>query len=135
VGGGPYPAPPAIDPNYTYKRVIILLSDGLNTQNRWWGNGSSTGTADDDKIDARELLTCTNAKNDRDAKGVGITIYTVQVNTGTPKDDTSAVLQSCASPDTTADPGNKFFLLTSADAMIATFQQIGTQISKLRIAQ
>ena len=26
---------PAKDPNYTYKDAIILLSDGLNTQNCW----------------------------------------------------------------------------------------------------
>ena len=39
VGGGPMTMP-AKDANYTYKEVIILLSDGLNTQNRWNGNGS-----------------------------------------------------------------------------------------------
>ena len=38
VGGGPYPAPPAMDPNYKYKQVIILLTDGLNTENRWYTN-------------------------------------------------------------------------------------------------
>ena len=35
VGGGPFTAPP-MDPNYTYNQVIILLTDGLNTQNRWY---------------------------------------------------------------------------------------------------
>src|SRR3569623_550954 len=30
VGGGPFPTPPAMDPNYTYNQVILLLSDGLN---------------------------------------------------------------------------------------------------------
>jgi Flp pilus assembly protein TadG len=130
VGGGPYPNPPTMDTaNYKYKQVIILLTDGLNTQNRWWGNGSSTGTSDDAKIDARQQLACSNAK------GAGITVYTVQVNTSTPKDATSAVLQNCASANTTSDPGEKFFLLTSSDAMVSTFQQIGTQISKLRIAK
>src|SRR4029453_2462770 len=39
VGGGPL-SMPAKDANYVYKEVIILLSDGLNTQNRWNGNGS-----------------------------------------------------------------------------------------------
>ena len=32
--GAPFNAP-AKDPNYTYKDAIILVSDGLNTQNRW----------------------------------------------------------------------------------------------------
>ena len=36
VGGGPFTAPPAKDPNYTYQQVIILLTDGLNTQDRWY---------------------------------------------------------------------------------------------------
>jgi hypothetical protein len=40
VGGGPLAAP-AKDSNYTYKEIIILLSDGLNTQNRWSGSQSS----------------------------------------------------------------------------------------------
>lgn len=33
VGGGPFTAP-AMDPNYTYSQIIILPTDGLNTQNR-----------------------------------------------------------------------------------------------------
>jgi len=36
VGGGPYPIPPAEDPLYKYSKVIILLTDGLNTENRWY---------------------------------------------------------------------------------------------------
>jgi hypothetical protein len=32
VGGGPYPAPPAMDPNYKYQQVVILLTGGLNTK-------------------------------------------------------------------------------------------------------
>ena len=72
---------PAMDPNYKYKQVIILLSDGLNTQDRWYTNASS--------IDARQQKTCDNIK------AAGITIYTVQVNTGS--DPTSTLLQNCAS--------------------------------------
>ena len=41
VGGGPFPAPPAEDPNYKYTKVIILMTDGLNTENRWYTNQSS----------------------------------------------------------------------------------------------
>ncbi len=117
VGGGPFPAPPALDPNYTYQQVIILLTDGLNTQDRWYGNGSSTSP----QIDARQQITCDNVK------AAGITIYTVQVNTD--GDPTSTLLQNCASsPD-------KFFLLTSANAIVATFRQIGTALSSLRVAK
>jgi Flp pilus assembly protein TadG len=120
VGGGPFAAP-SMDPNYQYQQVIILLSDGLNTQDRWYGNGSSTSTQVDSRMyDQNGNGTCANIK------AAGITIYTIQVNTdGSP---TSTLLQDCAS-----DPG-KFFLLTSADEIVTTFGQIGTALSNLRLA-
>src|SRR6201999_4528890 len=97
----PYNAPPK-DPNYTYKDAIVLLSDGLNTQNRWYSNAS--------QIDARQKKLCDNAK------AANITIYTVQVNTG--GDPTSSVLQYCASSS------DKFFLVTSANQTVSVFQSI-----------
>jgi hypothetical protein len=106
-----------MDPNYTYSQVIILLTDGLNTQDRWYGDGSSTST----QVDARQTLTCTNIKN------AGITLYTIQVNTdGSP---TSTLLQNCASDS------SKFFLLTSSSQIVTTFNTIGTNLSKLRISK
>ena len=45
---------PAQDPNYKYNQVIILLTDGLNTEDRWYTNASS--------IDARQQKTCDNIK-------------------------------------------------------------------------
>lgn len=113
VGGGPYPTPPPKDPNYTYNQVIILLTDGLNTQDRWFMDQAS--------IDARQAMTCTNVK------AAGITLYTIQVNTD--GDPTSTLLQNCAS---TTD---KFFLVTSSSQIGTIFNQIGTNLSKLRIAQ
>jgi Flp pilus assembly protein TadG len=103
---------PAMDPNYKYSQAIILLSDGLNTEDRWYGNASS--------IDTRQQNTCDNIK------AAGITIYTVQVNTG--GDPTSTLLQNCASDS------SKFFLLTSSTEIITTFAQIGTALSNLRLA-
>lgn len=107
--------PPAKDPNYTYKDTIILLSDGLNTQNRWYNNAS--------QIDARQKILCDNAK------AAGNTIYTIHVNTGSPPDPVSAVLQYCASSS------DKFFLVTSASQTVAAFESIGTSLSKLRVAR
>jgi Flp pilus assembly protein TadG len=103
---------PAVDPNYQYKQVIILLTDGLNTEDRWYTNSSS--------IDSRQQKTCDNIK------AAGITLYTVQVNTG--DDPTSTMLKNCAS-----DP-SKFFLLTSSTQIVATFSQIGTALSNLRLS-
>jgi hypothetical protein len=35
AGGGPFSVPP-MDSNYTYQQLIILLMDGLNTEDRWY---------------------------------------------------------------------------------------------------
>jgi Flp pilus assembly protein TadG len=123
VGGGPFPAPPPLDPNYQYKQVIILLTDGLNTQDRWYGNGSSVST----QVDARQQITCNNIN------AAGITLYTVQVNTD--GEATSTLLQNCAGSPGKYPDSTKFFLLTNANAIITTFQQIGTELSDLRVAK
>jgi Flp pilus assembly protein TadG len=98
------------------KQIIILLTDGLNTQDRW-----STNQA---YIDAREQAVCSNIK------GAGVTVYTVLVMSGN-----SSVLQSCASPDTAAPAGPKYFALTSASQIISTFNSIGVNIAKLHMAK
>ena len=112
VGGGPFTVP-AMDPDFKYQQVIILLTDGLNTQDRWYNT--------DTDIDARQQITCDNVK------AAKIDLYTIQVNTG--GDPMSTLLQNCAS-----DPA-KFWHLTSADQMTATFNTIGTNLTKLRVAQ
>ena len=43
AGVGPFTAP-AEDPKYTYSHIIIVLSDGLNTWDRWYGDGSTHST-------------------------------------------------------------------------------------------
>jgi Flp pilus assembly protein TadG len=104
---------PAKDPSYQYKEIIILLTDGLNTQDRWYTTQSA--------IDNRQAITCTNIK------AAGITLYTVQVNTD--GDPTSTLLKNCAT-DT-----SKFFLLTSSNQIVTTFDSIGTSISQLHLAK
>jgi Flp pilus assembly protein TadG len=116
TSGAPLSAP-AEDPTYNYTHVIILLSDGLNTEDRWYGNGSTQST----QVDARQKILCDNIK------AAGATIWAVQVDTG--GDPTSSVMQYCAS-----DSG-KFVLLTSANQIVTTFQQIGVNLSQLRIAK
>ena len=104
---------PAKDSNYVYTDVIILLTDGLNTQNRWSTSQSA--------IDARNAITCTNIK------AAGIQLYTIQVNTG--GDPQSAMLKSCASSD------NNFFHLTNASQIVTLFTRLGTKLSRLRVAK
>jgi Flp pilus assembly protein TadG len=123
---------PAEDSNYQWSHVIILLSDGLNTEDRWpaYGNGVTQYSCPGNVmcIDARQKKLCDNIKAATDSKGNPLyTIYTIQVNTGS--DPTSSVLQYCASDS------SKFFMLTTANQIISTFDSIGTQLAKLRISQ
>jgi Flp pilus assembly protein TadG len=99
------------------QQVIILLTDGLNTQNRWVSVFEPLKWL---LIDQRTTQICNNIK------AAGITIYAIQVNTG--GDALSPLLPKCASAP------EKFFHLTSPTQMVTTFNQIGTNISKLRIA-
>jgi Flp pilus assembly protein TadG len=97
-------------------QIMILLSDGLNTQDRWYGDGSNQSS----QVDSRMALACTNAK------AVGFTIYAVYVDLNGTQGN-STVLQNCASDPT------KYFDLTSAQQIITTFNAIGVQITNLRI--
>jgi Flp pilus assembly protein TadG len=109
-------AAPAKANNYVYKDYIVLLSDGLNTQNRW-----STTQSD---IDARQQILCQNIKADTSNP---VTIFTIQVNINN-ADPKSQVLQDCAT-------NGYFQMITSASQTSDAFKNILTQISKLRVAK
>lgn len=126
VGGGPFTAP-SMDSNYNYVQAIILLSDGLNTQDRWYGNGRNVSTSVDQRmVDTDGSGTCANFKNASTSTVTNI-IYTIQVNTD--GDPTSTLLQNCASST------DKFYLLTSASGIANVFNNIGTSLTKLRVAR
>lgn len=105
--GAPFNAPP-LPPDT--QQIIILLTDGNNTQNRF-----SSVQAD---IDLRTKKACINAK------AAGVTIYTVLVMEGN-----ASLLKDCASKP------EMYFGLTSANELVGTFNQIGTNLAKLRIAK
>jgi len=109
-------AAPAKASNYVYKDYIVLLSDGLNTQNRWSTTQSS--------IDARQELLCANVKGDA---ANPVTVFTIQVNINN-GDPQSQVLQDCAS-------NGNFQMITSASQTADAFQNVLTQISKLRVSR
>jgi Flp pilus assembly protein TadG len=119
--GAPF-NPPALPP-YT-SRIIILLSDGLNTEDRWY-TGSVLPPpeylAQDTQVDARMALVCNAVKAD------GVTIYAIYVDLNGTQGN-STVLQACAS-----DP-SKYFNLTTSGQIITTLNAIGTQITQLRVA-
>lgn len=120
IGSDPFPAP-VKDSNYKYTDALIILSDGMNTKDRWYGDGSNWST----QVDDRQKLLCANIKKP-DSNNQAIVVYTIQVNTG--GDPESAVLKSCA------DAGNFFPTSTNA-GIAAAFTAIGNSLNKLRVAK
>lgn len=117
--GLPYGAP-AVPANTA--RYIILLSDGQNTMDRWYGNGSVERSTPDASIDARLEKTCDNAKAD------GVIIYTILLDIPAGSESPSAPLSYCASDS------SKYFVLTSTTAIVTTFNQIAQQITDVRVS-
>jgi len=120
VGGGPLSVP-AMDPNYAYSQTIILMSDGLNTQNRWSSSQSSIDNRMQNGTSPNISGTCQNIKN------ANVQIYTVQVNTG--GDPTSTLMQNCATNV------GMFFELKTANALVDTFDKIGSALANIHISK
>jgi Flp pilus assembly protein TadG len=114
TSGLPY-SPITLPANTT--RYVILLSDGLNTMDRWYGNGSSQSAS----VDTRMALACSNAKQQ------GFVIYTVFVNLGS--SGNSKVLQDCATDL------SKYYQLTTTDGIVTAFNSIAQQITSVRVSQ
>jgi Flp pilus assembly protein TadG len=91
-------------------KVIILLTDGANTQNRWSSSESN--------IDARTALACTNVKAEN------IKIYTVRVIDGD-----ATLLRNCATK-----PG-MYYDVAQASQLNGVFTSIAQTLANLRIAK
>lgn len=91
------------------ERIIILLTDGDNTQNRWSTSQSA--------IDARTDLACANTKAN------GIRLYTIRVIEGN-----AALLRRCASQTT------MYYDVQTAAELGPVFQRIAAEIGNLRLS-
>lgn len=111
---------PSKDANFNYTDAIILLSDGLNTKDRWYGDGSNPST----QVDARQKLLCDSIKDS--ATNGKTVVYTIQVNTD--GDPESSILKYCA------DTGN-FYPTTTTSGIDMAFNQIGASLTKLKLAK
>jgi hypothetical protein len=98
------------DPAPDKDKVIVLLTDGDNTQNRWSTSSSS--------IDARTALACTNAK------AANIKIYTVRVIDGN-----ATLLRNCATKP------NMYYNVNQASQLNSVFSSIAQNLANLRIAR
>jgi Flp pilus assembly protein TadG len=108
---------PAKDPGYTYNDFVVLVSDGLNTQDRWYTDQTS--------IDNRQKILCDNMKK----PPFNVQIFAIQINTSTTSPDpTSTLMQYCAGS------ADNFQEIKSASQTAAAFQNVTTQLAKLRVA-
>jgi hypothetical protein len=101
-------------------QVIILLSDGLNTQDRWYGDGSNQSSSVDDRMTA----VCSAVRNATPQ----IQVYTVFVDLGGTNGN-SSVLLNCATDS------SKYYDLTTSGSIITTFNQIGQTLANLHLAR
>lgn len=101
-------------------QVIILLSDGLNTQDRWYGDGSNQSTSVNDRMTA----ICSAVRNATPQ----IQVYTVFVDLNGTQGN-STVMQNCATDS------SKYFDLTTSGSIITTFNQIGQTLANLHVAR
>ncbi|MES2293102.1 MAG: TadE/TadG family type IV pilus assembly protein [Pseudomonadota bacterium] len=113
--GDPYNAP-TLPANTS--RYIILLSDGLNTMDRWYGNGSAQSAS----VDTRMAAACTYAKTHEH-----FIIYTLFVDLNGTQGN-STVLKNCATD------ASKYYDLTQASQIALAFNQIADQITNLRVS-
>lgn len=108
------PLTEAAAPSQDLSKFIILMTDGVNSQNRWGGNGYNSCP----DCDARTALVCANAK------AAGIRIYTIRVIEGD-----ANLLRSCAS-----DP-SMYYDVQSASDLTSVFNAIGGQLANLHLSQ
>jgi Flp pilus assembly protein TadG len=100
----------ATSPKEDLDKVIILLTDGDNTENRWSKNQTS--------IDNRTKLACTNVNT------ANIKLYTVRVINGN-----ASLLQQCASkPD-------MYYNVQNAAQLSAVFSTIAQNLANLRLSK
>lgn len=95
-------------------RIVILMTDGDNTLNRWDGNGFVHCPS----CDQRTRLACTNAKN------AGLQLYTVRL-----MDGNEALLRDCASrPD-------MYYNVEAAYQLNTVFGSIADSLAGLYLAR
>jgi Flp pilus assembly protein TadG len=116
------PLPEGSAPALDLDKVLILLTDGDNTRNRWdstsTGNNAAQQAAIAAKIDARTQRACDNIK------AANIKLYTIRVIDGN-----AALLQGCATKT------DMYYDVQDASQLNAVFGAIATNLANLRIAK
>ena len=104
------PLTEATAPSANITKIMVFLTDGQNTQDRWTTNSTA--------IDTRTKAVCANIK------AAGIKLYTVRV-----MDGNKTLLQNCASDPT------MYYEVNNSNQMASVFSQLAGDLSTLRIAK
>ena len=92
------------------ERILVLLTDGTNTKNRW--------STDEAEINKRTALACKNVKAD------GITVYAIRVIDGN-----ASLLKACASD------AKMYYEVKQASQLKSVFAAIASNLTRLHIAR
>ncbi|MCB8840833.1 pilus assembly protein TadG-related protein [Aurantimonas sp. VKM B-3413] len=96
--------------------IMIVLTDGDNTQDRWYDSSQSG------KIDERTKLACQNAKAMKNPDGTPLEMYTIRLVAGN-----ASLLQDCAT-----DAGH-YYSVTAASQLTSVFADIAERVKRIRI--
>jgi Flp pilus assembly protein TadG len=110
------PLSEAAAPAANLDKVIILLTDGDNTES--WKNSNNTPVTSASAINVRTALVCANVK------AAGIKLYTIRVIDGN-----ASMLQSCATNPT------MYYDVQQASQLNSVFTAIAQNLANLRLAQ
>jgi hypothetical protein len=91
-------------------KVIVMMTDGENTQNRWTSSATS--------IDSRTQKVCDNIK------AANIKLYTIRVIDGD-----AALIKNCATKP------SMYYDVQQADQLSSAFSSIAQNLANLRITQ
>lgn len=100
--------------NTVLRRIVIVMTDGNNTEDRFGNNNG-------DRIDTRTATMCTNTK------AAGYEIFTIRL-----VDGDEALLRSCAS--TKKDGSPAYWYASQPEQLAGIFNEILNQIITLRIS-
>jgi hypothetical protein len=104
------PLSQARTPAKDLSKVIVLLTDGKNTQNRW--------SSSQNEIDGRTKTLCESIKK------TDIQMFTVRVIEGN-----ASLLRSCATKP------EMYFEVTQASGIVSAFDQITDQLTKIYLSR
>ena len=103
------------------QKIVVILTDGLNTKNRFVDSNGCTGSGNANAIDARTRLAC-DAVLSAATPDARIRTYAIRVIEGN-----EALLDNCAGN------GGRYYNVQDPNDLGAVFQSIADEITRVRL--